>query len=451
MMPFDTPRFRSGCQNVHTVDEQPPATRRFSRTPGGDELVDGLVSAATEACLSHTPAPRAVLLQGSCALGEACIVREPDGSLTMLSDLDLAVVVASADEREAWRRIAATWPAEAALLPGADAVMSGWSLGVYALEDLPRQPPKMGSVELARGSLVLAGDPTVRDLVRPADGVLISPEESFRLVAVRAAEQLAAREAWSATGSAGGPAHSAAGIASRRLVSTSLKLVSDLGTALLAATGRYIVGANNRAVLLQKSWLTQPLAELAEAFPPLPETIARATAARQAGGTWDDLARAAGYAGVGLPELAACLDRGVVEPFRAVAPWLLDRLVDATAGALRRADLRDESGTSVLSKTVRKALASARPRGAIRTWFRLARHTGDMSSRMEILRLAALHRFSPAPWLVGACLTCLALSATTDPTGAALAMGEDCWGRSVESPGGFALQALRAWRLLSVP
>ena len=373
------------------------------------------------------------------------MVRESDGTVTVLSDLDMAVVVRDAAERDAWRSIALTWPQIAYRFPGADAVVGEWALGVYALDDLAQQPPKMGTVELACGSLVLAGDARVCERVQPRDASQISVEESFRLIATRAVEQLRARAEWAAVRATAAPARTPEGVAARRLAYASLKTMSDLGTALLSATGGYAIGRAARAAALERAWTTAPLAPLAASAPDLPLAIACASAARLGGGGWSDLARAAHVDATGVPDIAEALDRSVAAPFTPAAAWLLRAVADhATAGG------RDASaGAPALAAAAKHALLSARPRGAIRTWLRLARRTGEMSSRMEILRLAALHRFAPPPWMVAAIVACFALAADEDETGMLLDAASACVGHPLESPAALQGAALRTARLLS--
>jgi len=120
--------------------------------------------------------PRLAFLSGSGALGEAVGTSLPDGGPVVLSDLDLGVVTEFPVPPN-HRLPAATSPVEI-------------GVGLYLLDDLPRQEPTLGVVDLRRRGLPLWGEPDLLQqfpAVTPEDVPL---SEAVRLIGNRSRELL---------------------------------------------------------------------------------------------------------------------------------------------------------------------------------------------------------------------------------------------------------------------
>lgn len=155
--------------------------------------------------------PRALILGGSAALGEALggiVAREDGGELrALLSDLDLWAVTERAAPPEARADLDAALRAaatETLARHGAVAVTPGpVTLGLLPSAALERQRPTLGLVDLVDRGRTLWGDPSLRKRIRAPRPAEIPPYEAWRLVGNRSRELLLAEAA------AEGPAETA--------------------------------------------------------------------------------------------------------------------------------------------------------------------------------------------------------------------------------------------------
>lgn len=392
-------------------------TPRFSPTSAADAQYARLAAAAVAHLLALQPAPCALVLQGSAATGEAWALREDSGALRLLSDLDLGVIVESDDDREAWRAHAADFPramsaamesmmaAERPAARGAMPPAAPWSLGVYSRDDLPRQAPKMGTLELAWAGRVLSGDPMILATVAPRDPRVITAAESLRLLGVRAHE-------WGQVEDAGATIE--------QVMTAAVKLVADAGTAVLASHGAYCVGGAARRDALAELWQGEAHA-LAEAVPWLPARIRAAQDVRLREARWPEVAAALGADAA--RRLTPGEIRRMVRPvLLATGTWLAraaaaewsaaptyERQAAETVGAADsvRAALVDPTAFA----TTLRAWLTAAPRGtAWRQWLRAGRRTAPAGTAPRLLGLAFAHRLGPPPWAVA---VALALEAAT--------------------------------------
>ncbi len=380
---------------------------RFSPSPAADALYAQLADAALAYFASLRPAACAVVLQGSAASGEAWAVREESGAVRLLSDLDFAAILETDSDRDAWRMHAAEFPHVMAMVPGADHVAAPWSVGLYTREGLAAQLPKMGTLDLALGAQVLAGDPGVLAAVEPREPAAITVAESLRLLCVRAHE-------WGRAEDEGGGAEA--------VLAAAVKLVADAGTALLAAHGQYRVGAAARRAAMAELWATDART-LAEAAPELPGRIRAAQDVRLREARWPEVAAALGLE----PTHDHAMDsiRRAAHPvLRAAGTWLAEAAAqewgapaEAPAGDTVRAALADPSE---LPRSLHLWLAAAPAGAGWRAWTRVARHASSPSGAARILRMARAHRLGPPPWAVAAALTLEAANAE-DPAARAAA------------------------------
>ncbi len=138
-----------------------------------------------------SPTPRAVILGGSHASGEA-VWAEVEGRALTLSDLDLYVVVS--DRREAGaarRRASAARPAleRRCLALGIAAPIEA---GFHTIDDLARLPARPATLALRRHGRVVRGDPAVLDRIPSYEALDVEAEEVALLLENRGCELLAA-------------------------------------------------------------------------------------------------------------------------------------------------------------------------------------------------------------------------------------------------------------------
>ncbi len=373
---------------------------RYSPSAEADAVYAAWIDAARAFLLSVDPAPAAVLLQGSAARGEAWAVRGDAGHLTLLSDLDLAVVCVHESDRAAWLSARERFAAAMAAAPDAARAPGPWTFAVYAPSDLPRQLPKMGTIDLAHAR-VLAGDPSYVERVAPREPSAINIAEALRLVAVRLHE-------FDAVVDAGAPALHTGALAA--------KVLADAGTALVSACGVYAVSAAVRRDTLDRLW-GRELAPLARTLPELPARLRAAQDVRLREAGERDVAEALSVA----PDAAARVVAAACAPWvRAVAAWLAQR---ATAGAgdpalVARTAAHD---AQAFAAAMRAWLAASPRHHAWRAWARAVRSAARQGHGGRVFALARAHRATPEPWRVAAVDTLTAGDAT------ARAAARDVW------------------------
>jgi predicted nucleotidyltransferase len=185
--------------------------------------------------LAGEDAIRTVFAGGSVATGDVASVHV-DGTLEILSDIDLYIVVADdADEAEVRR---ASREAAATLDTGADVRYArAHDVGVYTRDDLLAQPLRPGTASVAENHVLLHGDPdVVREMIEAATGT-IPPEEGLYLIENRLIEYFSLpREG---------------GAAERLIRFYSLKVCLDAALAELLAAGRYASSVDARIEMLR--------------------------------------------------------------------------------------------------------------------------------------------------------------------------------------------------------
>jgi len=169
-----------------------PAESAPARSAGPGVSPSELLSAALGLALEWAGEPRAVLLSGSHAAGDA-VWAGVEGGQVSLSDVDLYVLLdddAACRAARSRRRPALRGLARRCLAFGLAAPLEAGFLTAAGLARLPARP---GSLELARHGRVIRGDAHALDLVprwRPGD---VSAEEILLLLENRGCELLWSR------------------------------------------------------------------------------------------------------------------------------------------------------------------------------------------------------------------------------------------------------------------
>ena len=148
-----------------------------------------LLSSALELLREWAPSPRAVILSGSHASGDAVWIEER-GRAVSLSDLDLYVVLedeAACRAARARQRAARAGLARRCLAFGLAAPLEA---GFHTALGLARLPARPGTIELSRHGRVVQGDPRALDLVPRVAASDVSVEEVLLLLENRGCELL---------------------------------------------------------------------------------------------------------------------------------------------------------------------------------------------------------------------------------------------------------------------
>lgn len=162
----------------------------LARTDDADRILRGLVERVVDRVADRAPGAVAVVLVGSASRGEATVL--PFGAQDLvLSDLDLAVVYASHEERERAAPRLAQASRDLAREFGESGFLAAVDLGAYALADLPRQVARPGTLEWKRSGRVLAGDAGALHGLPAFEAGDIPAEEAILLCENRLLELLA--------------------------------------------------------------------------------------------------------------------------------------------------------------------------------------------------------------------------------------------------------------------
>jgi len=248
------------------VSRGPVVEFTTSASPRGDRAIKSLIEQSVERIVSSLGADllTSVILTGAMSRGEGSALEREDGRITVLSDLDLYLVVNSETDLEPLRErvwsLARTFRED---VPR-DEMASSFDLAPVRVEDIASVRPEIGTVDLRNRGRVVWGRNVLSNLP-PLDAASIHAQDAVTLVFNRIAEELLYYPGMGESDEEMRLYHSA-------------KTGADLALAILALLGEYRPTYRERAETLQEIWPRPEMEWLRHRVPNLPERIASWTA-----------------------------------------------------------------------------------------------------------------------------------------------------------------------------
>ena|GEM_PF-3090569 len=319
-----------------------------SVTQAGDRAIKDMIAFSAGRILDGLGRGRlkAMILTGAMTMGEGTVRVRPDGTITILSDLDLYLVVAPgvplADMK---RRASETARALRAEVPEAR-VASSFDLAAVSQRELTDAEPAIGTIDLRNRGRVIWGEDVLAALP-PLDPASIPARDAVTLIHNRIVEELLY----------GPPAQAGS---DEMTLYHSAKTGADMALAVLVLLGEYRPTYRERAERLREVWGGPALEWLRRRDPAFPERVEACSAYKIAG----DPAR--------LHPLVGDAD-GATAP-RRLWSALIPTVESVWTWAVRRSTQTDEEDPLRLVERMGKTETR---REKLRGW-RAARRRGDL-------------------------------------------------------------------------